>query len=171
MHQFVTAPAPGFSARLLGDPREAPALGQFWVAHRDEHHVEPAALHHPQVRALFETQFDDAVWTSLDALWRQGARLLVVRDRADQVLACGAVSLDSGEIAGVMVSAQHRRLGLGERLIKSLERDARRARCSRLWLRAGAGQHAALRLFERLNYEPCGDVKPGRGTLLMAKSH
>lgn len=166
MHQFVTAPAGSFSTRWIGDPREAATLGQCWVARRDAQRIEPAAWHHPQVRALREAHPEDTVWAGLDTLWQRGARLLVVRDRADEVLACGAVGLDSGELAGLFVAPAQRRVGLGERLVKALERDAQRARSGRLWLRAHADRHAALRLFERLGYEHCGVTLPGRSTLM-----
>lgn len=170
MHQFVSTSASAWGAGLIGDPRDAPALSQIWVARRDEHRVEPAALHHAQVRSLIEQSADDAVSSELTLLWQRGARFLVVRDRADQVLACGAVMLDSGEVGGLLVDAALRRTGLGERLLRGLEQDARRARCSRLWLRASSHRHAALRLFERLRYERCvTHARQGASVVLMSK--
>jgi GNAT superfamily N-acetyltransferase len=162
---------------LAGDPQDAPkqafGLGQIWVARRDTHRVEPAAFEHPQVRALTEAHRDSpagAAVQGLETLWRRGARLLVLRDADDEVLGCAAVALDSGEVAGLLIEPAQRRTGLGERLLRGIERDARRARCHRLWLRAGTHQHAALRLFERLDYERCdGFSAPQRQTVLMAK--
>jgi GNAT superfamily N-acetyltransferase len=172
MHHLVTSFSAPRASGLVGDPRDAPLLGgaQVWVARRHEHRIEPAPLHHPQVREMLECHHDDGVQGGLQALWQRGARLLVVRDADEQVLACGAVALDSGEVAGVFVTPAQRRHGLGERLVKALERDARRARCSRLWLRASAHQHAARRLFERLDYEVCGaSARQDRSAVLLAK--
>lgn len=169
----------GLTGETTDSPRNGFGPGQFWVARRDVHSVEPAAYGHPQVQALIGTRHDGAsapaagadTAAALQALWQRGARLLVLRDREERVLACGAVALDSGEIGGLFVAPDQRRCGLGERLLRGLEADAARARCRRVWLRAGTGQQAALRLFERQRYHRCGESGgPGRACVLLAKA-
>ncbi len=163
---------------LARNAQTAFLIGQIRVARRDVHRVEPAPFSHPQVQGLLHGRHDgarasclganDAV--ALQSLWERGARLLVLRDRDERVLACGAVALDTGEIGGLFVAPDQRRSGLGERLLRGLEADAQRARCRRLWLRVGAQQDAALRLFARLDYRLCDEFSaPQRATLLMAK--
>ena len=67
--------------------------------------------------------------------------------------------LDEGYISNVAVSPKYRRLGIGEGLMRTLERRARERKLSFLTLEVRASNHAAVSLYEKCGYKTVGRRK------------
>lgn len=144
--------------------------GQIWVARASDAQALTIARERadvPGVAALIHEldAFQSALYPAAsvqsldaDALMAPHARMLVVRNAQQQVLACGAVLLleDYAELQQMMVLPGQRGRGVGARLLRALEREAVRAGRPLLRLATGVRQHDAQRLFERMGFERCG---------------
>jgi len=93
---------------------------------------------------------------SVDKLIAQGVIFFVVRcDGAPA--GCGGVQLfgaEYGELKRMYVRPQWRGLGLAKQLLERLEDYARGQQIGLLRLETGIHQHAAIRLYERMGYQP-----------------
>jgi D-alanyl-D-alanine carboxypeptidase/GNAT superfamily N-acetyltransferase len=70
---------------------------------------------------------------------------------------CGGfrpLTAEVAEVKSVRVSAGHRRLGVGRRLMAAIESAARNAGYRELWLETGVEQPEALALYDALGYRP-----------------
>jgi len=93
---------------------------------------------------------------SVDKLIAQGVIFFVIRcDGAPA--GCGGVQLfgaEYGELKRMYVRPQWRGLGLAKQLLERLEDYARGQQIGLLRLETGIHQHAAIRLYERMGYQP-----------------
>jgi GNAT superfamily N-acetyltransferase len=92
-----------------------------------------------------------------DLAARARRRLILVAERDARIV--GTASLDAERVCGVLVDADHRRSGIGRRLLAALEVVARARATARLTLEARA---AAVGFYERLGWRsrtrrPLGD--------------
>ena len=76
------------------------------------------------------------------------------REPAGFVLA--QLAADEAEILSLGVAVKWQRHGLGRRLIEGLIRAAQRAEARRLFLEVNAGNLAALKLYESLDFKKVG---------------
>ncbi|HWG68765.1 MAG TPA: GNAT family N-acetyltransferase [Steroidobacteraceae bacterium] len=94
----------------------------------------------------------------IDALTRPNVRFFAAA--ADQeYLGCGAIMIhgaDYAEIKRVFVSPAARGLGLGKRILETLEGAARKEGLSLLRLETGISQPEALHLFAAFGFSRCG---------------
>lgn len=82
--------------------------------------------------------------------------------------------LDEGYISNVAVAGEHRRLGIGDALIETLEERAEALSLAFLTLEVRAGNTAAIRLYEKHGFAQVGRRKnyyelPREDALLMTK--
>ena len=152
--------------------------GQIHVARQGDGHtpavfsVEHERADHPEVRALIDAldAYQSALYpatskqlTAVDAPLAPPLRLLVVRDAHRRVLACAALQLheDYAELKRMMVYPAQRGLGLAKRLLAALEREAALAGRPLLRLEIGLRQPAAIQLYTRMGFTPCGPFGAG----------
>ncbi|HEY1231150.1 MAG TPA: GNAT family N-acetyltransferase [Ramlibacter sp.] len=98
----------------------------------------------------------------LAALTRPNVLFAVARDAAGVALGCGAIVVGAGygEVKRMYTRPEARGLGIGQRLLALLEREARARGCDLFRLETGYLQHEALRLYARCGYGrrgPFGD--------------
>ena len=96
------------------------------------------------------------------ALTRPNVLFAVARDAAGVALGCGAIVVGAGygEVKRMYTRPEARGLGIGQRLLALLEREARARGCDLFRLETGYLQHEALRLYARCGYGrrgPFGD--------------
>lgn len=98
----------------------------------------------------------------LAALMRPHVLFAVARDAEGVALGCGALVLGaaSGEVKRMYTRPAARGLGIGQRVLALLEREAQARGCGLFRLETGYLQHDALRLYARCGYRrrgPFGD--------------
>lgn len=125
------------------DPRTAPIAAMIRELDRYMIALYPAESNH---------------LADLDALTRPNVRFFAAA--ADhEYLGCGAIMIhgvDYAEIKRVFVSPAARGLGLGKRILETLEAAARREGLRSLRLETGISQPEALRLFAASGFSRCG---------------
>ncbi len=116
-----------------------------------------------------------AAWKGGDKRWNrylaeqsQGLRVVLLADTGEAIVAYGSLAWASQnpnfrsagipEIQDLVVAENHRRTGLGTRLIQALEARAKAAGCSQVGIGVGLYRDygAAQRLYWRLGYVPDG---------------
>ncbi|HEY1230181.1 MAG TPA: GNAT family N-acetyltransferase [Ramlibacter sp.] len=110
----------------------------------------------------------------LAALTRPNVLFAVARDAAGVALGCGAmvVGAGHGEVKRMYTRPEARGLGIGQRLLALLEREARALGCTLFRLETGYLQHEALRLYARCGYGrrgPFGDYTDDPLSVFMEK--
>ncbi|SNT06382.1 MULTISPECIES: GNAT family N-acetyltransferase [unclassified Azospirillum] len=127
----------------LADPRSAEALALITAldAYLD-------TLYPPEENYLLDP----------DRLAQPDIRFLLAR-LDGQVVGCGAIRLDPdgyGEIKRMFVQPAWRGRRIAEALLAGLADIARQQGLTRLKLETGPAQQAAVRLYERAGFRPCG---------------
>jgi len=107
-----------------------------------------------------EQEFEDAVWRSR----LESSHQLIAWLRDEPV---GTVTgLPRGEMVAMWVAPEHRRAGLGARLVAILLEWARARGLPELRTWVADGNEAALRLYERMGFALTGEVAPMRDGLI-----
>jgi putative acetyltransferase len=110
----------------------------------------------------------------IETLARPDMRFFVAR-RDDEALGCGALRVDPagyGEVKRIYVAPRARGLGLGGRLIATIEAEARHEGLACLRLETGIHQPEALGLFRAAGFmeiAPFGDYRPDPLSVFMEK--
>lgn len=89
--------------------------------------------------------------------------LMVVRDRQQNALGCGALLLQpdrAGELKRIFIQDAHRSKGLAGMIIRALEQAARDSGHYFLRLETGIKQQAAISLYEKHGYQRCEPFPP-----------
>ena len=110
----------------------------------------------------------------LAALTRPNVLFAVARDAAGVALGCGAMVVGAGygEVKRMYTRPEARGLGIGQRLLALLEREAQARGCDLFRLETGYLQHEALRLYVRCGYGrrgPFGDYTDDPLSVFMEK--
>ncbi|OPZ16200.1 MAG: Phosphinothricin N-acetyltransferase [candidate division BRC1 bacterium ADurb.BinA364] len=113
--------------------------------------------------AVFIEAEADEEWARRWLSDHQGARLALVADIDGEAAGWGSISEFSsrcgyrftGEVS-IYIDSRFRRRGLGERLARALEEQARRGGLHSLVALIEASNAPSLRLFEKLGYEKAG---------------
>lgn len=98
----------------------------------------------------------------IEALCAPAVHFVVARDATGEAQACGAVLIaavdgePAGELKRMYVRPQLRGLGLGKRILQTLEQHARQQGARRLYLETGCRQPEALGLYERAGFRRIG---------------
>lgn len=112
-------------------------------------------------RASFASDRLSARQMRTHALGRSSSRF-VVAVRGSRVVGNALVFLRGGarlaRLHSIVVDASARGLGVGERLLRRAEREARAAGADRLALEVRVGNAAAIALYERTGYERIGRI-------------
>lgn len=126
------------------DPRRADVMRL--VAALDAYHnglYPPEACHHLDIEALCKPDI-----------------VFLVARRGEVVLGIGALWLRSelgfGEVKRMFVTPEARGLGIAGKILARIEQTARDNRISILRLETGTENHAALELYRRAGFGPCG---------------
>jgi len=128
--------------------------------------IEKAREATPEVRALIEELErvladaygdDERHGLSLDQLFRPNVHLFIAR-LDDTAVGCGGVEIFDGfaEVKRVYARPAARGLGVAKALMARVETQARDSGVRSLRLETGTEQTAAIGLYERLGYRPCG---------------
>jgi putative acetyltransferase len=123
-----------------------------------------AALYPPEARYPADATF----------LSRPDVRFFVAR-WAGVAAGCGALVLNLdgfGEVKRLVARTEHRGRGVGRSLLQAIEDEARREGLHTIRLETGPLNLAAIALYERLGYRPCGvfgDYAAGPHSLFFAK--
>ncbi len=102
----------------------------------------------------------------LEELAAENVRLFAARAGTGPALGCVALVLHEGadgrwgEVKRLFVAETARGLGLGARLMRHLEDEARKEGCQTVRLETGTRQPESVRLYERLGYRPTGPFGP-----------
>jgi [ribosomal protein S18]-alanine N-acetyltransferase len=103
-------------------------------------------------------------WTAsrVTASLRSPQALVVVARAADRIAAFGIMRYgdDEAHLDLLAVAPEHRRNGLGRRLVEWLEKPALLAGISLMFLEVRASNHGAQAFYERLGYRKLGEI-PG----------
>ena len=121
-----------------------------------EHAEQLAALH----AGLFETAWDAAALLNL--LSHPGSTAFLARVGTPPRTAgfiLGQLAADEAEILTLGVGKDHRRHGIGRRLVEALSRAAKKAEARRLFLEVAADNVAALMLYKKLGFQEVGRRK------------
>ena len=111
---------------------------------------------------------------SVESLAGENVRFLVAR-AGGRAVGCGALALDPrgyGEIKRMYVKSAYRGLGIGESVLRQLERLALEERQACVRLETGVYQPAALELYRKAGYierAPYGDFTPDPLSVFMEK--
>ena len=94
----------------------------------------------------------------LVALQQPNVLFAVLRDAQGVAQGCGAIVFgpQHGELKRMYVRPALRGQGAGHALLQWLEQQALQRGCAALVLETGVLQHAALALYARAGYRPCG---------------
>ena len=98
---------------------------------------------------------------TLRSLFEQHVQFFIAR-RDDVIVGCGGVAFfdDYAEVKRMYVRKASRGHGVAQALLAHLEAITRSAGISCLRLETGVRQPAALRLYERAGFRPCGAFAP-----------
>ena len=111
---------------------------------------------------------------SVESLAGENIRFLVARVEG-RAVGCGALVLDKhgyGEIKRMYVNPQYRGFGIGDGILRNLERLAVEEGQGIVRLETGVDQPAALQLYRKAGYtecEPFGDYTPDPLSIFMEK--
>jgi len=140
--------------------------------------ILPAAPEHiPRIHAI-ETQSFATSWTPAQLklyLTTSGCVLLIAVEGAEIVgYLCFDSVLDEGNIANLAVAPEHRRRGIGQKLLRAAEDRGRGLGLRFLNLEARKSNAAAVALYEKLGYRRVGlrkeyYVNPIEDAVLMTK--
>ena len=128
--------------------------------------VEPTDPHDPQATALLQTSHvlmqslfppEDNAYLSIDELCAEHVHFLAAR-RGTVVRGTGALAVKDGygEIKSMFVDPDARGQGVADAILRSLEDLAREKGLLEMRLETGDVLHAAIRLYERHGFVPCG---------------
>jgi putative acetyltransferase len=94
----------------------------------------------------------------IDALSASNVLFAVIRTENEEVVACGALVLQStyGELKRMFTKPASRGQGLARALLTFLEAEAHKRGCSHFVLETGYRQIEAISLYERCGYSCCG---------------
>ena len=102
---------------------------------------------------------------------------IVARDEeTDKIVGYGGVWMmyDCGDITNIAVSPESRRMGLGEKILELLTNISREKGMESLGLEVRASNDAAIGLYEKCGFTPCGIrkryYKGKEDAILMSKS-
>lgn len=101
--------------------------------------------------------------TDLSTLENDHLILLVVRDRQQSAVGCGALLLQpdrTGELKRIYIRHAHRGQGLAAKMVAALEQQARSAGVQALRLETGIKQQQAIGLYQKLGYQRCPPFPP-----------
>jgi N-acetylglutamate synthase-like GNAT family acetyltransferase len=106
----------------------------------------------------------EAVVQRLERLSASGTDRVVVAELDAGVagLACLHTSLSvaydepAAKLSAIVVDELHRRRGIGEALVQEMEREARRRRCSLIFLTTAGRRDDAHAFYERIGFESTG---------------
>ena len=86
----------------------------------------------------------------------------------------GQIVTDEAEIHDVVIAANHRCKGRGQKLVRHFEQHAQSLGASEVFLEVRNDNHAAIRLYEKLEYKPAGQragyYADGQDALVMRKA-
>ncbi len=145
--------------------------------------VEPGNPLDDQPRALLEqshtlltTSFapEDNYFLDFDALCQPGVHFLIARE-GPKVLGVAALVEKDGyaEVKSMFTDPAARGNGVGAALMRGLEDHARALKLTKLKLETAGALGAAVRLYERHGFTPCGlfgDYTPNKVSLFMEKA-
>jgi putative acetyltransferase len=121
----------------------------------------------PEVRALIDEldrylialyRPEDNHLLDIESLRADDVSFYVAR-RGSEVLGCGALRVIApgvGEVKRMFVPPRARGLGLGRKILETLERRARELRLKEMKLETGDAQPEALGLYRTFGFVPCG---------------
>ena len=143
-----------------------------------EYRIVPIAREHLSDVAESERLCFSEPWSeaSLGLLLTDAALGLVVLQGDRAVAYVGAMpALDEGQITNVAVHPDHRRRGLGARLLEKLDEEARARGLVQISLEVRVSNAAAIALYEQSGYAVAGTrrgfyKKPQEDALVMIKS-
>lgn len=126
---------------------------------------------HAMMRAMFAPEENH--FLDLDALAAPDIRFFAAREGA-QVLGTGALLLRDGygEVKAMFTAPSARGRGVGAALLRAIEDEAHNHGLSLLRLETGRGLDAALGLYRRAGFAPCGafgDYRPNATSIFMEK--
>ncbi len=107
-------------------------------------------------RRIFSTPWSERGF--LYALDLEENLFLVAQNPGGRIVGyCGMyVSLDEGEITNVAVDEAKRRQGIGDALLAGILEMAARQGVRQIYLEARVSNEAAIRLYEKHGFSPCG---------------
>ena len=128
--------------------------------------VEPTDPHDPQATALLQTSHvlmqslfppEDNAYLSIEELRAEHVHVFAAR-RGTVVCGTGALGVKDGygEIKSMFVDPDARGQGVADAILRSLEDLAREKGLLEMRLETGDALHAAIRLYERHGFLPCG---------------
>ncbi len=144
--------------------------------------VEPADPRAPGPRALIEASHammremfppEENHFLEIGALAAPDIRFFAARE-GTQVLGTGALALRGGygEVKAMFTAPPARGRGVGAALLRAIEDEARDRGLALLRLETGRGLDAALGLYRRAGFAPCGafgDYLPSASSIFMEK--
>jgi len=144
--------------------------------------VEPADPLAPGPRALIEASHammrdmfppEENHFLEVGALAAPDIRFFAARE-GTQVLGTGALALRDGygEVKAMFTAPSARGRGVGGALLRAIEDEARDRGLALLRLETGRGLDAALGLYRRAGFAPCGafgDYRPNASSIFMEK--
>jgi GNAT superfamily N-acetyltransferase len=120
-------------------------------------------LHHAGLEQM-GVDLGDGPWDDdlrdIEGSYRDGTFLVGLFE--GRVVALGGIrrtSETAGEVRRIRIDPEFQGRGLGERMMRSLERHARKAGLRRLMLDTTAKQEPARRLFEKCGFRECGTTE------------
>ncbi len=143
-----------------------------------EYRILPIAREHLSDVAELERLCFSNPWSedALGLLLSDAALGLVVMQNGRAVAYVGMMQvLDEGQVTNVAVHPDHRRRGLGARLLEGLDKEARARALAEIVLEVRVSNAAAIALYERSGYLTAGTrrgfyTNPREDALVMVKS-